>query len=66
MSEFTPVSQYHPEDNQLVDWIDPAGQQVSGGKYYRGLWFLPPDHGMYCYYTPISCRPVGDDHDADH
>ncbi len=58
MSEFKPVSQRSPEDNQLVDWIAPDGQQVSGGKYSKGLWFLPPDHTAYCYYEPVSWRPA--------
>ena len=58
MSEFTPVSQSAPGDNQLVDWIAPAGEQVSGGKYRKGLWFLPPDHAVYCYYEPVSWRPA--------
>ena len=58
MSEFKPVSQSVPADNQLVDWIAPVGDQVSGGKYCNGLWFLPPNHNVYCYYTPTSWRPA--------
>ncbi len=58
MSEFKPVSQPGPDDNQLVDWITPNGDQVSGGKFVAGLWFLPPDHSVYCYCQPISWRPA--------
>jgi hypothetical protein len=58
MSEFRALTQHAPEDNQPVDWITPAGDQVLGGKYCGGLWFLPPDHAAYCYYEPISWRPA--------
>lgn len=58
MSEFKPVSQDLPENNQVVDWVTSTGDEVSGGKFYEGLWFLPPDHRIYCYYKPISWRPA--------
>lgn len=54
-TKWTRTTDARPEHGRLVDWIAPSGEQVDGGRY-DGMWFLPPDHGMYCYYTPTYWR----------
>jgi hypothetical protein len=44
-----------PEHGQRVDWMAPSGEQVDGGRFDRGMWFLPGG-GMYVYYTPSFWR----------
>lgn len=55
---WTPTSAALPNPNQVVDWIAPDGEQVNGGMYGSQLWFLPPEHSVYCYYTPTYWRPA--------
>jgi hypothetical protein len=57
-AEWTALVLRVPEEGQKVDWITGDGQQVDGGRYVRGLWFLPPDHSMYAYYVPTLWRPA--------
>jgi hypothetical protein len=45
------------EVGERVDWIAPSGEVVLGGRYERGLWFLPGGR-MYVYYTPTFWRPA--------
>ncbi len=61
MSNWKLPSEVLPADGDLVDWIAPGGQEVIGGKKGPGqLWFLPPDHGVYCYYEPVFWRESGE------
>ncbi len=46
-----------PDEGTIVDWIAPGGDQIAGGQKGPGqLWFLPPDHKVYCYYEPAFWR----------
>ncbi len=46
-----------PNEGELVDWISPYGNEVTGGKKAPGnQWFLPPCHNMCCLYEPVFWR----------
>ena len=46
-----------PERGQCIDWIGPMGEQVNGGDFFQGVWFLPSGE-IYAYYTPTFWRPT--------
>jgi hypothetical protein len=56
LTEWTPVADERPAENQHVEVITPGGDQRDL-IYANNLWWLP-DKSMYCYFTPTFWRPL--------